>query len=65
MIGAEFGLRMITGDVVSEAATALGLKTPGPRPQVWNDGRWRWAAIGAGIAALIGALFLLSPWSSL
>jgi general secretion pathway protein A len=65
MIGAGFGLRTITADVVSEAATALGLKTPGQRTQPWNDRRWRWAAIGAAIVSLLGALFLLSPWSTL
>jgi general secretion pathway protein A len=61
MIGAGFGLRMITADVASEAAAALGLKTLRQRPRAWNDRRWRWAAaIGAAIIALIGALVLLS-----
>jgi general secretion pathway protein A len=64
MIGAGFGLRTITADVVSEAATVLGLRTPRPPASFWSDGLWRWAAVGAAIIALVAALLLFSPLSS-
>ena len=64
MIGAGFGLRTITADVVAEAATALGLRPPRARARVWTDGRWRWAAVAAAIIVLVAALLLFSPLSS-
>jgi general secretion pathway protein A len=64
MIGAGFGLRAITADVITEAATALGLRTPRTRSRVWKESLWRWAAVGAAIIALVAALLLFSPLSS-
>ena len=64
MIGAGFGLRTITADVVSEAATALGLRPPRARARVWSNGLWRWAAVGVVIIALVAALLLFSPLSA-
>jgi general secretion pathway protein A len=62
MISAGFGLRTIAADVVTEAAAALGLRTPRTRHRAWRDGVWRWAAVGAAIIALVAALFLFSPF---
>jgi general secretion pathway protein A len=60
MIGASFGLRAITADVVSEAAAALGLRTTRPR-SAWKDHLWRWAGLAAAVIALIAALLLFAP----
>lgn len=62
MLGAAFGLRTITPDVVSEGATALGLKTSRPRARSWSDLGWRWAAIAAAIIALLAGLLLFAPF---
>jgi general secretion pathway protein A len=64
MIGASFGLRAITADVVTEAAAALGVAAPRPRARRWSDRIWRWAAVAAAIVAVIAALLLFSPLSS-
>ena len=61
MIGASFGLRTITADVVSEAAAALGLRTPRARAGGWRDHVWRWAGLAAAAIALIAALLLFAP----
>jgi general secretion pathway protein A len=63
MIGAGFGLRTITADVVAEAATALGLRHRA-RARVWSDGRWRWVAVAAAIIVVVAALLLFSPLSA-
>jgi general secretion pathway protein A len=62
-IGAGFGLRTITADVVTEAATALGVRARRARPRAQNDHFWRWAALAAALIAMIAALFLLAPLS--
>jgi general secretion pathway protein A len=64
MIGAGFGLRAITADVVTEAATALGLRSPRPRAGAWRDHIWRWAGLAAAVIALIAALLLFAPLSN-
>jgi general secretion pathway protein A len=64
MIGAGFGLRTITADVVSEAAAALGLRTPRARVSAWRDHAWRWAGLAAAVIALIAALLLFAPLSN-
>jgi len=64
MIGASFGLRTITADVVTEAATALGLRARRARGRARNDHAWRWAALAAALIALIAALFLFAPLSN-
>jgi len=64
MIGAGFGLRMITADVVSEAAAALGLRMPRTRGSAWRDHVWRWAGLAAALIALIAALLLFAPLSN-
>ena len=63
-IGAGFGLRAITADVVSESATALGLRAPRPSRRAWKDRLWRWAALAAAVIALIAALLLFAPLSN-
>jgi general secretion pathway protein A len=64
MIGAAFGLRTITADVVSEAAVALGLRTARAKASAWNDHIWRWAGLTAAVIALIAALLLFAPLSN-
>jgi general secretion pathway protein A len=64
MIGAGFGLRTITADVVMEAANALGLRVLRARPRAQHDHAWRWAALAAALIALIAALFLFAPLSN-
>jgi general secretion pathway protein A len=64
MIGAGFGLRTITADVVSEAAAALGLRTPRAGARAWRNHAWRWAAVAAAVIALIAALLLFAPLSN-
>lgn len=63
-IGAGFGLRTITADVVTEAATALGLRARRGYLRDPNDHSWRWAALAAALIALIAALFLFAPLSN-
>jgi general secretion pathway protein A len=63
-IGAGFGLRMITADVVTEAANALGLRALRRHPRAGHDHAWRWAALAAVIIALIAALFFFAPPSN-
>jgi general secretion pathway protein A len=46
MIGAGFGLRTITADVVSEAAAALGLRPTRSRARALRDRIRRWAGFG-------------------
>ena len=64
MIGASFGLRTITADVVSEAAVALGLRTARAKASAWKDHIWRWAGVTAAVIALIAALLLFAPLSN-
>jgi general secretion pathway protein A len=64
MLGAGFGLRAITADVASEAASALGLRTPRTPARSWKEQLWRWAAVAAVVIALLAALLLLAPLSS-
>ena len=61
MLGARFGLRVITTDVVTEAAGSLGLRAPRTRTQAWAQGALRWAPIAAAILALLAALLLFAP----
>lgn len=63
-IGAGFGLRTITADVVTEAANALGLRALRRHPRTGNDHAWRWMALAAALIALIAALFLFAPLSN-
>jgi general secretion pathway protein A len=60
MIGAGFGMRTITGDVIEESATALGLRTPVARATAWRDHIWRWVGLTAAVIALIAALLLFA-----
>jgi general secretion pathway protein A len=64
MIGAGFGLRAITADVIAEAAVALGLRPTRATANAWKDQVWRWAAVAAAIIALIAALLLFAPLSN-
>jgi general secretion pathway protein A len=61
MIGAQFGLRVITADVVTDAAAALGLHVPRTRTPPWAVRAMRWVLIGVAVLALVGALLLLVP----
>ncbi len=61
MIGARFGLRTITADVVVESAAALGLRTPRRRASTWRDRLWHGAGLAAALVALIAALLLFAP----
>ena len=61
MIAARFGLRTITADVVTEAASALGLLAPRTRGSAFRHHLWQWAGLAAGVIALIAALLLFAP----
>ena len=61
MIGARFGLRMITADVVTEAASGLGLLAARRRASALRDHGWRWAGLAAVVIAVIAVLLLFAP----
>jgi general secretion pathway protein A len=65
MLGARYGIGVITADIVSEAAHALGLRTPRARIWPWRTWPWmqdarRWVPIAAAILALLIALVALT-----
>jgi general secretion pathway protein A len=64
MIGAGFGLRTITADVVTEAAAALGLRPARSRARALRDQLRRWAGFGAAVIAWLTARLLLAPFSN-
>ena len=59
MFGARFGLRVITADIVAEAARALGL------PRTSRSAAWmqspRWVAAAATALIVLGAIALIEP----
>ena len=61
MLGARFGLRVITTDVVTEAAASLELREPRARTQSWTRDALLWALIAATILALLAGLLLFGP----
>ena len=61
MIGARFGLRTITADVVTEAARGLGVRTPRTGARALRDHIGRWAGLLAAVIALVAALLLFAP----
>src|SRR4030095_6250482 len=55
MLGARFGLRVITADVIIESADALGLQVPRAQAPFWAGPGMRWALMALAILALLGA----------
>ncbi len=64
MIGASFGLRTIPADVVSEAASALGLRSARAKASAWRDHFWMWAGLAAAVIALVAGMLLFAPLSN-
>jgi len=60
MLGARFGLRVITRDIVSEAARALGYRSPGLRSHATFPLPW-WLVAAAAALLVLGALALYAP----
>lgn len=60
MLGARFGLRVISADIITEGARALGLRPQTTRSYAWLDSP-RWLAAAAAAVLLVGAFLLYSP----
>jgi general secretion pathway protein A len=60
MFGARFGLRVITADIVAEAARALGLRPRTSRSAAWIQSP-RWVAAAATVLIVLGAIALYDP----
>jgi general secretion pathway protein A len=64
MLGARFGLRIITGDIIAEAIQLLGIRVPAPSAREWL-GRWLrarpWLALGAAAFLVLSMIALLVP----
>jgi len=60
MFGARFGLRVITADIVAEAARALGLRPRASRSMAWLQSP-RWLAAAATALIVLGAIALYEP----
>ena len=60
MFGARFGLRVITADIVAEAARALGLRPRVSRSMSWLQSP-RWLAAAATALIVLGAIALYEP----
>jgi general secretion pathway protein A len=64
MFGARFGLRIITPDIVAEAARALGYRPPGSRAPAWLRSP-RWVAAAVTALLMLGAIALYQPLHAL
>ncbi|HKE88293.1 MAG TPA: AAA family ATPase [Vicinamibacterales bacterium] len=60
MFGARFGLRVITADIISEAAHALGYGPETSRSRMPSP---RWLAAGAAVLLMLGALAMYGPFA--
>jgi general secretion pathway protein A len=57
MLGARFGLRIITADIITEAIQLLGIRVPAPSPREWLA---RWLRPRLWVAFTVAALLVLS-----
>ena len=68
MLGARFGLRIITADIITEAIQLLGIRLSSPSPRTWLA-RWvrshRWLALGAAVLVLLALMTLWRPLQDL
>jgi general secretion pathway protein A len=68
MLGARFGLRIITADIITEAIQLLGIRLSSPSPRAWLA-RWvrshRWLALGAAVLVLLALMTLWRPLQDL
>jgi general secretion pathway protein A len=68
MMGARFGLRVITADIIAEAIQLLGIRVSSPSPRAWLA-RWLrarpWFALATAALLLISLLALLVPLQDL
>ena len=64
MLGARFGLRVVTADIITEAIQLLGIRVPSPSARTWLL-RWlralRWVALGVAAVLVVAALTLIAP----
>jgi general secretion pathway protein A len=68
MMGARFGLRVITADIIAEAIQLLGIRVSSPSARAWVA-RWfrsrRWLALAVAALLVISLLALIAPLQSL
>jgi general secretion pathway protein A len=68
MMGARFGLRVITADIIAEAIQLLGIRVSSPSARAWLA-RWfrsrRWLALAVAALLVISLLALMAPLQSL
>ena len=63
MFGARFGLRVITADIIAEAARVLGYLPPASRSRARMPSL-RWLAVGAAVLLMLGALAMYAPFAT-
>ena len=68
MMGARFGLRVITADIIAEAIQLLGIRVSSPSARAWLA-RWfrsrRWLALAVAALLVISLLALIAPLQGL